>query len=44
MSLTIDLEKTQRDALEAIASERGDSVASLVRKAVAGFLTRQKRK
>lgn len=42
VSLTIDLEKPERDALQAIAAKRGVSVASLVRQAVDAFLKRQK--
>ena len=41
MSLTIDVERPQKDALEDLAQERGVSVASLVRKAIDGFLRRR---
>ena len=42
MSLTVDLERPQKAALDAIAERRAVSVASLVRKAVDNFLKRQK--
>ena len=43
VSFTGDIERPDMDALEAIAEERGVSVASLVRAAVAAFLKRRKR-
>ena len=41
VSLTIDVEKPRKDALEALAQERGASVASLVREAIDRFLKRR---
>lgn len=43
VSFTGDIEKADMDALEAIAEERGVSVAALVRAAVAAFLKRRRR-
>ena len=43
VSVTLDLERRQKNALEAIAEHRDVSVAALIRKAVDGFLKRQKR-
>ena len=42
VSFTGDLEKTDVDCLEAIASRRGVSVASLVRSAVSAYVKRQR--
>ena len=44
VSFTGDLEREQAEALEAIAEERGVSVASLVREAVAAYVKRRKRR
>ena len=44
VSFTGDLERPDADALEAIARERGVSVASLVRRAVSAYVKRQKKK
>ncbi|HXK21796.1 MAG TPA: ribbon-helix-helix protein, CopG family [Myxococcota bacterium] len=41
---TLDLEGPQMDALEKIAEERGVSVASVVREAVAAYLARRDRR
>ena len=43
MSLTIDVEKPQKDSLERLAKARGVSVASLVRKALDAYLRRQRK-
>ena len=43
VTTTADLERADVDFLEAIASERGVTVASLVRTAVAAYVKRQKR-
>jgi hypothetical protein len=43
VSFTGDIERTDMDALEAIAEERAVSVASLVRKAVVAYVKRQRR-
>ncbi len=44
ISFTGDLERADVDYLEAIASKRNVSVASLVRNAVAAFVQRQRRR
>ena len=44
VSFTGDLERIDVDYLEAIASKRNVSVASLVRNAVAAYVQRQKRR
>ncbi len=44
VTVTTDVERPDMDALEAIAVERGVSVASLVRAAVAAYVTRQRRR
>ncbi len=44
VSFTGDLERVDAEALEAIAEERGVSVASLVRAAVGAYLKRRKRR
>jgi hypothetical protein len=44
VSFTGDIEGTDMDALYAIAEEKGISVASLVREAVAAYVKRQRRK
>ena len=44
VSFTGDIEKADAEALEAIAEERGVSVASLVREAVKAFIKRRGRK
>ncbi len=44
VSFTGDLERVDAEALEAIAEERGVSVASLVRTAVGAYLKRRKRR
>jgi hypothetical protein len=44
VSFTGDIERLDMDALEAIAEERGVSVASLVRAAVVAYVKRQRRK
>ncbi len=44
ISITCDVERADVDFLEAIASERDVSVASLVRAAVAAYVKRQKRR
>jgi predicted transcriptional regulator len=44
VSFTGDLERTDVDYLETIASKRNVSVASLVRNAVAAYVQRQKRR
>ena len=44
VSFTGDIERPDMDALEAIAEERGVSVASLVRVAVVAFVKRQRRR
>jgi hypothetical protein len=44
VSLTVDIERPQRAALEEIARERGASVASLVRRAIEAFLKRRGRR
>jgi len=41
VSMTLDLERPQKDALEVLAHQDGASVASLVRKAVATYLRRR---
>jgi hypothetical protein len=41
VSMTLDLERPQKDALEVLAHQDGVSVASLVRKAVATYLRRR---
>ncbi len=38
------IERSEIDALEAIARERGQSIASLVRSAVTAYLRRRRRK
>ena len=43
VSITGDLERADAEALEAIAEDRGVSVASLVREAVAAYLRRRRR-
>jgi hypothetical protein len=40
----VDLEKPDLDALREVAADRGTSVAELVRKAVAQYLRRARRK
>ena len=44
VSFTGDLERADVDSLEAIATKRNVSVASLVRNAVAAYIQRQKRR
>ena len=44
VSFTGDIERPDMDALEAIAEERGVSVASLVRAAVVAYVKRQRRR
>ena len=44
VSFTGDIERLDMDALEAIAEERGVSVASLVRAAVTAYVKRDRRK
>jgi hypothetical protein len=44
VSFTGDLERADVDFLDAIATKRGISVASLVRNAVAAYVQRQKRR
>ena len=44
VSFTGDIERRDVEALEAIGRERGVSVASLVRDAVAAYLKRRRRK
>ncbi len=44
VSFTGDIERPDMDILEAIAEERGVSVASLVRAAVGAYLKRRKRR
>ena len=44
VSFTGDIERPDMDALEAVAEERGVSVASLVRAAVAAYVKRQRRR
>ncbi len=44
VSFTGDLERVDAEALEAIAEERGVSVASLVRAAVGAYLKRRRRR
>ena len=44
VSITLDLERPDADALKAIASERDASVASLVRAAVSAYLKRRRGK
>ncbi len=44
VSFTGDIERPDMDALEAIAEERGVSVAALVRAAVAAYVKRQRRR
>ncbi len=44
VSFTGDLERADAEALEAIAGQRGVSVASLVRAAVAAYVKRQRRR
>jgi hypothetical protein len=39
----VTFERTEIDALEAIAKERGQSIASLVRSAVTAYLRRRRR-
>lgn len=41
---TMDFEGPQMDALEAIAQERGTSIASVVREAVDAYLRRRRRR
>jgi hypothetical protein len=41
---TIRFERTDLEALEAIATERGTTVGALVRAAVAQYLTRRRRR
>ncbi len=43
VSMTLEIERRQKEALEVIAERRGVSVAALIRKAVDSFLKRQKR-
>jgi hypothetical protein len=42
--IAVDLEKPDLDALRGLAADRGTSVAELVRKAVAQYLRRARRK
>ena len=44
VSFTGDVERAEMDVLEEIAEERGVSVASLVREAVAAYIGRRRRK
>ncbi len=44
VSFTGEIERPDMDALEAIAEERGVSVASLVRAAVAAYVKRRRRR
>ena len=43
VSFTGDVERDDMDALEAIAEEKGISVAALVRQAIKAFLKRRRR-
>jgi hypothetical protein len=43
VSITVDLEKGDADALKASATDEGVSVASLVRKAVTAYLKRRRK-
>ncbi len=44
VSFTGDIERADIEALEAIADERGASLASVVREAVGAYLKRRKRR
>jgi hypothetical protein len=44
VAVTTDVERPDFEVLEAIAEERGGSVASLVRAAVVAYVKRQRRK
>ena len=44
VGVTTDIERPDFEVLEAMAEERGVSIASLVRKAVAAYVKRQRRR